>query len=990
MKTRFNTLDIVCMVTELQRLVGLRVQQVYDIDHRTYLLKLQQNDEKAVLMMESGNRLHTTAFEWPKNMAPSSFSMKMRKHLKNKRLESLKQVGIDRAVDMQFGQGPAAYHIILELYDRGNIILTDCDHIILNVLRPHSEGEQIRFAVKEKYPEDRARQRLGAPNEEKLREILATAKPGDNLKKVLIPCLDYGPPLIEHVLLGAGLTPNAKISKGFDVDADMIKLVAAMNEAEEVMDSAAASPSKAGYLLLGYIIQKREKRVQGEDELLAYEEFHPMLFRQHQSNAYREMPSFDGAVDEFFSSLEGQKIELKALHQEREAVKKLENVRKDHDQRLKALTETQESDREKAELITRNHHLVDCAISTMRSALASQVAWPDIARMVQEAKAQGDPVASTITGLKLEVNNITMRLSDPYGNDDSGDEEDDSTLKPMMIDIDLDLNAHANARRYYDMRRNAAKKQQKTVESQKKALKSAERKTKQALKEVQTTTSIQKARKVFWFEKFFWFISSENYLVVGGRDQQQNEVVVRRYLKSGDIYVHADLQGASSVIIKNPGGGLVPPKTLSEAGVMATCYSVAWEAKVVAGAWWVHSNQVSKTAPTGEYLTTGSFMVRGKRNYLPPCQLAMGFGFLFRLEESSVARHAGERRVRTQEEEESDAVSVSTVPQEEEQEIELEGEDDEEDAAQVADAKEVLQHMTIEEEEEPKEEATEQDSESGSSDVDLKEQQKVEFPNTEIKTPLLTGNLNLLSDKDDEFVIGRSVPKKPAHSKPSKEDVYSQADASGKQSQPTQGGVKRGQKGKMKKLKEKYRDQDEEERQLRMQILQSAGSGKPRKEKKSGKDQTSSKQQNKQQNKKGGGGPYKDSNINISKPLVSEQQGEIPEQGEADADSDTEAGPITSDMETLNALTGQPMTEDELLFAVPVVAPYSTLTNYNIFTNSRKRGKAAKTALAMFLRDRTCQPRERDLLRSVKEQDLARNFPGKVKLSAPQLTKLRK
>lgn len=28
--------------------------------------------------------------------------------------------------------------------------------------------------------------------------------------------------------------------------------------------------------------------------------------------------------------------------------------------------------------------------------------------------------------------------------------------------------------------------------------------------------------------------------------------------------------------------------------------------------------QVSKTAPTGEYLTTGSFMIRGKKNYLPP------------------------------------------------------------------------------------------------------------------------------------------------------------------------------------------------------------------------------------------------------------------------------------------------------------------------------------------------------------------------------------
>ena len=55
-------------------------------------------------------------------------------------------------------------------------------------------------------------------------------------------------------------------------------------------------------------------------------------------------------------------------------------------------------------------------------------------------------------------------------------------------------------------------------------------------------------------------------------------------------------------------------------------------------AWWVHSHQVSKTAPTGEYLSTGSFMVRGKKNYLPPCQLVMGFGVLFKLEESSLER----------------------------------------------------------------------------------------------------------------------------------------------------------------------------------------------------------------------------------------------------------------------------------------------------------------------------------------------------------------
>ena len=40
---------------------------------------------------------------------------------------------------------------------------------------------------------------------------------------------------------------------------------------------------------------------------------------------------------------------------------------------------------------------------------------------------------------------------------------------------------------------------------------------------------------------------------------------------------------------------------------------------------------MSKSAPTGEYLTTGSFMVRGKKNFLPHAPLIMGFTVLFRL-----------------------------------------------------------------------------------------------------------------------------------------------------------------------------------------------------------------------------------------------------------------------------------------------------------------------------------------------------------------------
>lgn len=112
----------------------------------------------------------------------------MRKHLKNKRLENLSQLGTDRIIDLQFGTGEAAYHIILELYDRGNIILTDHELIILNVLRPHTEGDKVKFAVKERYPQNRARD-TGPPSIEHIKAVLEKAKVGEPVKKVLLPHL---------------------------------------------------------------------------------------------------------------------------------------------------------------------------------------------------------------------------------------------------------------------------------------------------------------------------------------------------------------------------------------------------------------------------------------------------------------------------------------------------------------------------------------------------------------------------------------------------------------------------------------------------------------------------------------------------------------------------------------------------------------------------------------------------------------------------------
>src|ERR1035437_3425258 len=126
-----TALDIRALVMILKRkLIGLRLANVYDVSGRLYLLKLSKANRKEHLLIESGIRIHTTDFLRNKKDVPSGFSMKLRKHLRTKKLENVSQLGIDRVVDLQFGKGEFAHHILVEFYAQGNVILTDHEYTI--------------------------------------------------------------------------------------------------------------------------------------------------------------------------------------------------------------------------------------------------------------------------------------------------------------------------------------------------------------------------------------------------------------------------------------------------------------------------------------------------------------------------------------------------------------------------------------------------------------------------------------------------------------------------------------------------------------------------------------------------------------------------------------------------------------------------------------------------------------------------------------------
>lgn len=64
-------------------------------------------------------------------------------------------------------------------------------------------------------------------------------------------------------------------------------------------------------------------------------------------------------------------------------------------------------------------------------------------------------------------------------------------------------------------------------------------------------------------------------------------------------------------------------------------------------------------------------MIRGKKNFLPPSYLVYGFGLLFKLDEDSMERHKGERRVKVIEDDTLSVASEVTESDTQQEEVEL-------------------------------------------------------------------------------------------------------------------------------------------------------------------------------------------------------------------------------------------------------------------------------------------------------------------------------
>ncbi len=212
----------------------------------------------------------------------------------------------------------------------------------------------------------------------------------------------------------------------------------------------------------------------------------------------------------------------------------------------------------------------------------------------------------------------------------------------MKIELDYNKSLEENASLYFEKSKKARVKSGRIAL----AIKETEKKLGKAKQsQEQKETAVFKKRTRSWFEKFHWFYSSDGFLVIGGRDAQSNETVVKKHMEEKDLHFHADIQGAPHCVLKTE-GKKPSGQAKKEAAAFAAVYSKAWPSGLATvDVYSVTPENVSKKAPSGESMGTGAFMIYGEREWFKkqPMELFLGIDSENRViagPESAVKKHS--------------------------------------------------------------------------------------------------------------------------------------------------------------------------------------------------------------------------------------------------------------------------------------------------------------------------------------------------------------
>ncbi len=622
-KRELTSVDLTALTAELGRYEGATVDKVYLYGEDLLRFKLRDHDHGRVeLLVEVGDikRCHVAD---PARVPsapdrPPEFAKTLRSRAAGGELENVSQHGFDRVLTFEFERHGDRIAVVAELFGEGNVAVLDETGDVLRSLetvrlksRTVAPGSQYEYPSMRIHPFE-----LGF---ETFRDLMEESD--TDVVRTLATQLNFGG------LYGEELCTRAGVEKGLDIanatDEEYQALHDELARLAERLRSGDFDPrvyTADGQVVDATPIPLREYDETGVDQETfdsfnaALDEYFHRLNRDEQEDSGIDKPDFDAEIAK----------RKRIIEQQQGAIEEFER--------------RAERERERAELLYANYDLVDEILSTVQTARSEDRSWETIEEKLAEGADRGIPAAEAVIDISGAEGTVTLDIDD------------------MEVTLDATVGVEKNADRLYqEAKRIEAKKQGaeeaiadtraelETWQERKESWEPGETDESEdsegmseeggSDEEWLTRSSIPVRQADNWYERFRWFHTSDGFLVIGGRNADQNEELVKKYMDRGDRFFHAQAHGGPATVLKATGPSepardvTIPESSLREAAQFAVSYSSVWKDGRGAGdAYAVRPDQVSKTPESGEYLEKGGFVIRGERNYFRdlPARVAVG------------------------------------------------------------------------------------------------------------------------------------------------------------------------------------------------------------------------------------------------------------------------------------------------------------------------------------------------------------------------------
>jgi predicted ribosome quality control (RQC) complex YloA/Tae2 family protein len=619
-KRELTSADLAALAGELAAYEGARVDKAYLYPDGLVRLKMRDFDRGRIeLLVDLGETKHVRVAD-PDNVPaaperPPNFAMMLRNRIEGAELAWVEQFGFDRIVQFRFERDDTSTTIVAELFGDGNLAVLDETGAVVDCLETvRLQSRTVAPGAQYEFPDARF-DPLAADRETFAARL---AQSDTDVVRTLATQFNFGGTWAEEVCTRAGVEKTLDVAETDDATVEALR----------------GTVGDLGRRLRGGDLDARVYRDPADgDDPGPRVDVTPVPMQEHADLAAEPFDSFLGALDDYFTnrgSEDGPAADAGGPDRpDFEAeIEKRERIIAQQQGAIENFEEQAAREREKAESLYAHYDLVDEVLTTVRTAREAGHSWEDIEQRFAEGAQQGIAAAEAVEGVDGSEGTVRLSVAD----------------RPVTLRVRDGVERNAD-RLYQEAKRIEEKKEgaeaaiantraelqglqqerEAWAASEHEAESGQESETGDGDEETDwlSRSSVPVRQTDRWYEQFRWFHTSDDFLVIGGRDADQNEAIVKKYLDRGDLFFHAQAHGGPVTVLKATGPSEsydddieIPDRSKAEAARFAVSYSSVWKASRFSGdAYMVDYDQVSKTHESGEYLEKGGFAIRGDRTY---------------------------------------------------------------------------------------------------------------------------------------------------------------------------------------------------------------------------------------------------------------------------------------------------------------------------------------------------------------------------------------